>query len=45
MKPPRIRTGKAKPQPAHKKPRPRTAKPTARQVAAGNRMALVGVVR
>jgi hypothetical protein len=46
MKPPRIRTGKAKTQPPRKKPaRKFPQKPTARQVAAGNRAALVGVVR
>ncbi len=52
MKPPRIRTGKAKPNLRTSKPnlrtsgaKVRTSKPTARQVAAGNRAALVGVVR
>lgn len=44
MKPPRVRTGKAKPAPARKKPaRKLQQKPTARQIAAGNRAALVGV--
>jgi hypothetical protein len=43
MKPPRIRTGKAKPAPFGKAPKPVKPKPTRRQVAAGNRLSLVGV--
>jgi hypothetical protein len=40
MKPPRIRTGKAKPAPFGKAPKPVKPKPTRRQIDAGNRMAL-----
>ena len=40
MKPPRIRTGKAKPAPFGKAPKPVKPKPTRRQIEGGNRLAL-----
>jgi len=43
MKPFRIRTGKAKPVPFSKTPKPVKPKPTRRQIEGGNRLALVGV--